>query len=259
MKGGKNRQPLGYTIVEVMIVLAVSGMMFVIAASFINGKQEQSAFTAGTKDMASQIQDVVEQVTDGKYSDIPLGCNAGGSSLGFPISSADQGTNSPCVFLGKLLQFSNGSPDYTLSSVAGARLVGDIQPDLTNTKPTVIPGLDVQQATPQSLNVIGTKIVDSNGNPHTDAFYVIGFLEGLGTSKHGSFQSGGQTVTMVYSTALSPPIPPLSGGSLASLQYAQSATICLSDGTQTAELVMGGGSSQLNVDIEHINRGNSCP
>ena len=59
MLGGRNRhskQPFGYTIVEVMIVLAVSSAMFLIAANFINGKQERTAFSQGSNEMVSQLQ-----------------------------------------------------------------------------------------------------------------------------------------------------------------------------------------------------------
>lgn len=55
MKGGKS--PLGYTVVEVMIVLAVSGIMFLVAANFINGKQQKTSFANGVNEMASRIQD----------------------------------------------------------------------------------------------------------------------------------------------------------------------------------------------------------
>ena len=71
MNGGK--RPLGYTIIEVMIVLAVSGVMFIIAASFISGKQESTAFTEGANEFASQLQQTIAEVADGQYSDVTFG------------------------------------------------------------------------------------------------------------------------------------------------------------------------------------------
>src|SRR4051812_28553600 len=105
MNGGK--LPLGYTVIEVMIVLAVSGLMFVIATNFISGKQAKTSFTAGSNELASKVQDLIGEVNDGKYSDIPLSCSA---NIGGPTSVSDgapdaetQGTNPQCVFLGKIL------------------------------------------------------------------------------------------------------------------------------------------------------------
>ncbi len=74
MPGGRNRQSLGYTIVEVLVVLAVSSFMFVIAANFINGRQERASFASGSNDLASALRNVLNQVADGHYSDVPMTC-----------------------------------------------------------------------------------------------------------------------------------------------------------------------------------------
>src|ERR1700722_14172147 len=130
MKGGKNRQPLGYTILEVMIVLAISGAMFLIAISFISGKQEHTAFTDGVNNMVSQLQDAIQQVTNGEYSDIPLTCTAGsGSPPSFDASgNPSQGTTTSCVFVGKFFHFwpnnpgASGAAAYEVFTLAGNRL-----------------------------------------------------------------------------------------------------------------------------------------
>ncbi|HEY5442287.1 MAG TPA: prepilin-type N-terminal cleavage/methylation domain-containing protein [Candidatus Saccharimonadales bacterium] len=259
MKGGKNRQPLGYTIIEVMIVLAVSGVMFLIAASFINGKQARSAFTAGVNDMASQIQDTVEQVTDGKYSDIPLSCSTGGGNLTFPVGGA-QGTNSDCVFLGKLFRFTTNSPNYTLSSLAGKRSIGDVTPTISpgagDVDPTIIPLLSVAQTIPQSLNVTGISVTDATSHATaSNTYYVFGFAQSLGSSD-GSFEAGGQTISLIYSQAGSGAVDSAINDHIG---YAQAVTLCLSDGNQQARLVLGGAGSQFNVDVQRLNPGAPCP
>lgn len=111
MKGVK--QPLGYTIIEVMIVLAISGLMFLIAANFISGKEESTSFTEGTNEFVTDMQSVINQVTDGQYSDISFQCVSSGGTLSFP-SGGSQGTNPACVFLGKFLYFPQGqTPQIT--------------------------------------------------------------------------------------------------------------------------------------------------
>jgi prepilin-type N-terminal cleavage/methylation domain-containing protein len=258
MKGGKNRQPLGYTIVEVMVVLAVSGVMFVIAAGFINGKQQRAAFTSGVNGMASQVQNVIEQVTDGKYSDIPLNCNANASGPHPTLGSSQQGTNSECVFLGKLLRFDSNSPDYTISSLAGIRSTGDSTPSFSpgpgGVQPTIITDLDTSQTVPQSLEVTNVSVTDAITHSQ-GSYYVFGFAQSLGSSD-GSFQSGGQTVSLIYAK-----VGPNAAESAINnhIDYAESITLCLSDGNRQAKLVLGGNSSQLNVDVQHLSGGAPCP
>jgi prepilin-type N-terminal cleavage/methylation domain-containing protein len=255
MNGGKNRQPLGYTIVEVMVVLAVSGVMFLIAAQFISGKQEKAAFTAGVNDTASRIQDVIEQVNDGKYSDVPIGCALSLSGTGLTINGlvgAQQGTQNQCVFLGKLLEFNAGSPNYTVASIAGSFLSGDTQPTLANDNPTLTsPYLDDSQVTPQSLDVTHILIKDDNGNPLAlDSVFNFGFIQSLGSSNGSTFNTGAQTLLLVYSP------------SAGVFKYAQAVTVCVTDHIQTSRLVLGGNAvsqGSLNVDIQHVDPGVTCP
>jgi len=265
MKGGK--RPLGYTIIEVMIVLAVSGVMFLIAANFISGKQERTSFTEGVNEMASRIQDTIEQITDGQYSDIPLNCSFSGGTVSFFGATTNQGTNSTCVFLGKMLHFSlNGVPhDYETLALAGGRVDASsgVTPTLASADPSVIAALTTDQTTSQRLDVSGMAITDSLGIVH-NGNYAFGFTQGLGTANGiGNFQSGAQTISMVYS---------LVSGSMDNTQavahingnvyYAKSAIICLTDGTQIAKIVIGGtgtNNNQLSVNVQRMNPGAPCP
>ena len=57
MIGGN--KPHGYTIVEVLIFLAISSLMFLLAATFISGKQSAVEFKQGMNDINTQIKSVV--------------------------------------------------------------------------------------------------------------------------------------------------------------------------------------------------------
>lgn len=254
MLGGKNKhqhRPLGYTIIEVMIVLAVSGMMFVIAANFINGKQQRTAFTQGTNEMASQIQNVIEQVSDGQYSDIPLACSFNGTTTTVTSGAQSQGTNSTCTFLGKLFRFSSVNKDtYKVLSLAAGRADASTgNPTLASVDPVVITDLTSSQNIPQQLDV---KNVSVNG--HVSNYYNFGFSQGLGAASGGSFQSGAQTVSLVYSPVnLSNPATSDTdvNGNLA---YAKSAAVCLTDGTRYARILIGSpnNDSQLSVRLQVV-------
>lgn len=266
MKGGKT--PLGYTIVEVMIVLAVSGVMFLIAANFINGKQEHTAFTEGSNDLVSRLQNIAQDVTDGHYSDWPITCDANpsGTAISFPASgSPGQGANPKCVFLGKLVHFyisGTALPQaYETFSLAAAR---NITGSLPQPGVKAIPGLTDQSTVPQNLYVQGMHVLDLTGNDHPSVSN-IGFAQGLGTIPDptaGVYQSGAQTVGLVYTTALdnaaAGSVTAIAGGAV---QPAKSAVICLSDGTRYAQVFIGGtngsapssnNGNQLNVSVQQL-------
>lgn len=118
----------GYTIIEVMIFLAVSGFMFILAAVFINGKQAQVAFQQGMQASNATIVNAINTVANGEYPSMgTFSCSAplGGGPPSFTSTLSGQGTNggtnnlsqSGCIFMGKVLQFgydeSKGSSDPT--------------------------------------------------------------------------------------------------------------------------------------------------
>lgn len=265
MLGGKNkqnRQPLGYTIVEVMIVLAVSGFMFIIAANFINGKQAKAAFSQGSSDTGSKLQNIVENVTDGHYSDIPLTCGISAGALNVSTAGAgSQGENSDCVFLGKLVRFydpNNGSirDRYSVYSVAAARSITSFPNDLVGT----ISGLTTQSVNPQSLYVKNMRVIDAGGVSHANV-YNIGFLQALGNVDSGSgvYLTGAQQpVQLVYANTTSGNEGAIAG---TAIRPAKSAVICLSDGDNYAEILIGGASggasssnnsNQLNISVRQL-------
>jgi prepilin-type N-terminal cleavage/methylation domain-containing protein len=284
MKGGK--APLGYTILEVMIVLAVSGVMFLIAATFINGKQARTTFTAGVNEMASQLQDVLEQVSDGKYSDIPLGCNvtdSGKTSVHFTGSSPGQGANSDCVFVGKIVHFyasgSSNPESYEILPLAQPRVNphdSSLLTDLTNTYVKAIyqtgtVDLSTQSDTPHKLDIEKVTVVDDSGTSTTAADNV-GFALSLGSAASGgaTFSSGAQNLNLIYVPGLDRTYPAINNGPntdnkiAGNIAIARSATICISDGTRRALLLIGidaGGqpASQLGVNVQQLGMVATCP
>ena len=101
-----SKRPKGFTVIEVLIVLAVTGLLFVSAAILIAGRQGRTQFDQAIRDVQSQIQQVINEVTIGYYPNNGLfSCTAGASGPVFTSSAAGQGTNEGCVFLGKVIQF----------------------------------------------------------------------------------------------------------------------------------------------------------
>jgi type II secretory pathway pseudopilin PulG len=245
MQGGKNRQPLGYTIVEVLIVLAVSAMMFVVAANFINGKQERTAFNQGSNELVSQLQSILDDVKDGHYSDVPINCSTASGPVTFPVvASPGQGSNQDCVFMGKLVHFyESGTPlpeRYEVISLAAKR--ADTGSVLSDVAP--IMDLTTQVTVPQSLDITDIQVTDSSGLHLSSS---IGFAQSLIVG--GSTQP----MSIVYnnpSLSNSGPITVSTSIDGSNTMVAQSAIFCVTDGTRQAKIIIGGNGNQLNIDIE---------
>lgn len=267
MKGGRSPRelPLGYTVLEVMIVLAVSGVMFLIAANFINGKQQSASFTNGVNELASRIQDVIEQVSDGQYSDVPFDCQPQGAGLlvtGSTAPGKSQGSNPDCVFIGKFMHFSPGgtSSRYEVFSLAALRSSTSLGPDVT---PVRGAGVDLtdQQLVPQNLQVVNTganRGVRVTGHP--GRYYGFGFTQSQGsaTAAGGTYASGAQTVGLVYSPALTSRVATENQAATSitgSVAAADGVSFFVTDGDRCAQISIGGGgaatsSSQLDVNVQ---------
>lgn len=277
MKGG--RQPLGYTIVELLIVLAVSGLMFAIAASFVNGKQERTSFQQGSNELVSRLQAVIEQITDGQYTDIPFTCQDPGGALPLQINGTvapNQGTNPDCVFLGKIVHFSvsGNRNQYETFSLAGARVTNGGAPVpipvttilASKLRPIIGTGIDLtsKSTIPQDLSVVSMSVTDSSGGVHNPA-YDVGFIQGLGSpGSIGTYDSGAQAIQMVFVPMASSTLSESGAAGLitaTNVQTAQSVCIGVSDGSRSARITIGGNSSQLSVSIQQLGQVGavSCP
>lgn len=94
----------GYTITEVMIVLAVTGAMFAAVAVLLRGRQADAQFIQAVRDLESRIQIVVSDVRNGYYNNEGVGCNPASWTPDFS-TPAESGTSTGCVFMGKAMSF----------------------------------------------------------------------------------------------------------------------------------------------------------
>lgn len=120
----------GFTVIEVVIVLAVTSMLFVSAAILIAGRQNRTAFEQAVRNIQSQIQAVIDEVVVGHYPNTGnIHCVASGSG---PVitagSGGGQGTNGDCIFMGRVIQFGVADTDpeqFKTYTIAGLRLSAD--------------------------------------------------------------------------------------------------------------------------------------
>lgn len=140
----------GYTIVEVMIVLAVSGLLLITVMASISGEQAKTEFTAAMRDFESRIQDVLNDTATGTFVPAASGCTVTPGASGGPVvggAAADQGTNQDCVFVGKAIQFrptgAGNEGKFDIYTIVGRREIG--------TGAAAREVKDIQQASPRIL------------------------------------------------------------------------------------------------------------
>ena len=96
----------GFTIIEVMIVLASTGALLIIAMTVIGGQVASTNFQTGTRSFATQLQNIANQVTSGQYTyDNSIRCYVDSQTPPKVqidgTGNVNQGSNQECVFLGK--------------------------------------------------------------------------------------------------------------------------------------------------------------
>jgi len=115
----------GFTIVETLIVLAVTGMLFASAVLLINGRQNKTEFLTAVNNLQQQLQQIINQTTSGYYPNAhDFKCLHGTPPTIDGTGSNVQGTNGDCTFLGSVIYFGPGqSPaKFSVYPLAGNRL-----------------------------------------------------------------------------------------------------------------------------------------
>lgn len=235
MCGGKKAR--GYTIIEVMIVLAISGFMFVIAANFISGKQAKTAFYTGVNEFSDQINAVINQVRTGQYSDANFSCTNSGSGISIAASaSSTQGTNGNCTFIGKYIKISDGSSSYKIHSIAGQRQ------DSVNLDNSAF-----------LLNLKSTPITVSGGVDLTISKNIPQNLVAAGGADFGFLQNSDSSNLILVNTNSD-----LAAATQPTFSELPKSVICLTDGSRYASVIVGAENNSINSTVKYQDNINNC-
>jgi len=138
----------GYTILEVLIVIAVTASMFVVAVIALGGRQQEVEFSQSVRDLDSKLQDIMNDVAVGFYNNAKVDCNT--SDPGRPVltvsdTAVSQGSRGNCVSIGKVLQFApDGYKDkiniYTVLGRRTAAGTGNAIESLADAQPVLVGG-----------------------------------------------------------------------------------------------------------------------
>jgi prepilin-type N-terminal cleavage/methylation domain-containing protein len=197
------RMQRGFTIIEVLVVLAVTGAMFIMAVYAINGKQNETEFQQSVNDIRSSIQQVIDQTAAGDYANTGnFTCDGTLGNLVIQSGANKQGSNTGCLFLGKVLQFAvhGTSPQqYKQYSIVGLQnntgtlasaMPTALAPGVTTNNGGNFPDASVTEELHNGLNVVS---MTSNGNN----IGAVAFMSSLGQYSGGQLLSGSQTMNLI--------------------------------------------------------------
>lgn len=188
----KNRA--GYTIVEVMIVFAITGVIAVNAFVLVRGQQVKNQFSQAVRDFEVKLLDIANDVSKGYYPNAgTLTCFAPiGGPITFAGGTVEQGASNNCVFAGKVLGFNLDGNDerfaaFTLASRSVDRNSNEIiqfsSPPLQTGDIEFAPGLR------EDFDLLyGLRVRSIRGNGVDTG--AIGFLSGFGTQTVGGNLTG---------------------------------------------------------------------
>jgi type II secretory pathway pseudopilin PulG len=177
----------GFTIVELLIFIAVSLALFVSAMMVVGGRQHKTEFQTGVNEFVQQLQSIANDVSSGNYErPLDLWCDTSSGSVNFGLSTVAQpGKNSDCIFIGRAVQFAPQGSDfseYRVFSIIGKRLyspaVGtsrDVR-SLSEAEPKVLNNLPGGAGVstvrvPGGLRIVSADLVGSTDSVGTIAFY----------------------------------------------------------------------------------------
>lgn len=254
---GKARQQMlakkhGYTIVEVMIFLAVSGALLVSALMLVGGQQRKTEFSQAVREIENVVQDIINDVSTGYYSrPSDFTCVNDGGTVKITPGANALGTNKDCMFVGRLIQFAVAGTDkegYSTFTTVGLRQLGDtIVENLTDANPTIL-GSSTQKHT-LKYGLKAKKMTCCSGAN----IGVVGFFASLDGS--GGTSGGSQHTDLRAYSASALDQTEIANTLVVSdlvVAGADGVIICFeSSGTdQHANLIIGGNNRQTSTQLE---------
>ena len=260
----------GFTIIEVMIVLASSGTLLLVALLMIGGQVNKANFLQGQRSIQLDFQNLINQVTSGNFifpGDISCSANTSTGAITVSSSPSTQGHNVGCIFIGKAIyataQFSPKS--YSIYNVVGQQCFGALNPctgpiNLDQSAPVLItqPNDVSKQTLEGGMTIKSIYVPTTSNSPSTlkgNNYCGIGIFAtsktGSGGLQYGLYvvgQSGLGTAGLppcdynkpISSTTLTPSD---TDSNMLDSRLVDSIDICLQSGSSTRNLVLTTGSS----------------
>lgn len=115
----------GFTIVESMIVLGVTGVLFVSLAAMVSGQQSKARFKAAMTDITTELQSQINEVATGYFPNTnDIRCIRNIDKPRVVTGTNQQGTSDACTFLGRAVMFAipgTNPEEYRVHTLVGLR------------------------------------------------------------------------------------------------------------------------------------------
>lgn len=165
-RGGNTRPKGGFTIIEVLIVLTVSSVLFMTAMLLIGGQQRKTEFNVGSRNIQSDLSLIINEVATGYYDRSgDLKCTVDNSpNVTFATdTNEEQGASSGCIYLGSAVTFGgDDTTTYRVVPLAGARqTLGEDVKTYEEAKVAPITQLESTKKLPAGFSYVGAKLETS--------------------------------------------------------------------------------------------------
>jgi len=200
----------GFTIIETMIVLTVSTVLFMAAVILVAGQQRKVEFSQAIRDIQSNIQKTINEVNTGYYPNNGLSCSVSAGTLVLAAGATNQGSNTGCIFLGKALQFGVTGTDpqqyvtHTIAAlqdndgtIAGAR-PRDVAPGQNTNNAPDFPNASTTDSLHNGITAVDMTYTDGVGGT-PQPIGAVAFVSQLGETdaSTGQLLSGTQNIDLV--------------------------------------------------------------
>lgn len=199
----------GFTIVEMLIVLAVTGSLIIVAFSFMSGRSRRLAFENDIIAFQTKLDDVINNVSSGYYSRIAdFTCTANSGVISISTVPSGRGTNPDCQFLGRAIHVNQNWDEYGVHNVVGLRRVstsGPLVKSITEAKPRLLSlgttyntGVETVEITKMYNAKIGATKYSTNTTPGTTNRGFLAFISSFPDFSTGSSnpEPGAQSVNL---------------------------------------------------------------
>lgn len=245
----KRRGSAGYTIVEVLIVLAVTGGLLMGAVISLSGRQRQTQASESVHLLDSVITGFSREVASGFYpSSTSCTAPAGGGPVVTGAGGA-AGGNTGCIFLGKIMNFR--TTEYSPMNLLGRQFVGNTTDDVATLAQAQPVKLADAGASTYPFGLEVTKIISMTSGTEYKALAFIAELGG-GSSIANNPINGSRSIQLYgvlgpVSANTSDASLPVTAGDLVAMP--DGARICAKTANDKyAEITVGSGGNQYTTN-----------
>lgn len=190
----------GYTIVEVMLFLAISGVIFAGAVTVFSGQQNRTGFSQGIRDLASQIQKDVDEVSSSVFlggGNFTCTTSAVTGRAQLSVGTPGLGSNQDCMFLGRAFQVVPTQQKIYVYSVLGNKNTANGEPVTSflsaMPEPAFSTGTDITKEYDTTWGKLTSSKVTNTAGVASDSD-LVGFYNSLQDGYQNSGVAGAQSV-----------------------------------------------------------------